>query len=80
MRTKVHIKSTSAIFAWRALQNCAMADFEENVEEIVGRLEKRRVATEYGGDETADETGSPGGPCCSGDEIGDKTAATAGDE
>ena len=35
-----------------------------------GRLEKRRVATESGGDET-------GGP---GDETGDKTAATAGDE
>ena len=47
-----------------------MADFEENVEEIVGRLEKRRVATESGGDETGDETGGPG----------DKTAATAGDE
>ena len=26
----------SAIFVWRALQNFAMADFEENVEEIVG--------------------------------------------
>ena len=39
-----------------------------------GRLEKRRVATESGGDETGDE---PGGP---GDETGDKTAATAGDE
>ena len=35
-----------------------------------GRLEKRRVATETGGDEI-------GGP---GDETGDKTAATAGDE
>ena len=42
-----------------------------------GRLEKRRVATESGGDETGDETGSPGGL---GNEIGDKTAATAGDE
>ena len=51
-----------------------MADFEENVEEMVGRLEKRRVATESGGDKTGDETGSPG------DETGDKTAATAGDE
>ena len=36
-----------------------------------GRLEKRRVATESGGDETGDETGG------SGDETGDKTA---GDE
>ena len=35
-----------------------------------GRLEKQRVATESGGDET-------GGL---GDETGDKTAATAGDE
>ena len=51
-----------------------MADFEENVEEMVGRLGKRRVATESGGDETGDETGSPG------DETGDKTVATAGDE
>ena len=38
-----------------------------------GRLEKRRVAREYGGDETGDETGGPSGP---GDETGDKTAAT----
>ena len=38
-----------------------------------GRLEKRRVATESGGD----ETGGPGGPR---DETGDKAAATAGDE
>ena len=44
-----------------------MAAFEENVEEMVGRLEKRRVATESGGNETGDETG-------------DKTATTAGDE
>ena len=35
-----------------------------------GRLEKRWVATEFGGDET-------GGP---GNETGDKTAVTAGDE
>ena len=39
-----------------------------------GRLEKRWVATESGGDETGDETGGHGG------ETGDKTAATAGDE
>ena len=38
-----------------------------------GRLEKRRVATESGGD----ETDGPGGP---GNETGDKTAMTAGDE
>ena len=36
MRVKVRIQSTSAIFVWRALRNFAMADFEENVEEMVG--------------------------------------------
>ena len=42
-----------------------------------GRLEKRWVATESGGDETRDETCSPGSPE---NETGDKTATTAGDE
>ena len=42
-----------------------MADFEENIEKMAGRLEKRQVATESGGDETGDETGGPG------DETGD---------
>ena len=42
-----------------------MVDFKENVEEMVGRLAKRQVATESGGPR---------------DETGDKTAATAGDE
>ena len=36
MRKKVRIQSTSAIFVWRALQNFAMADFEENFEDMVG--------------------------------------------
>ena len=45
-----------------------MADFEENVEEMVGTT-REAVATE-----TGDETGGPG------DETGDETAATAGDE
>ena len=40
-----------------------------HVEKMVGRLEKRRMATG-----SSDETGSPR------DETGDKTAATAGDE
>ena len=46
------------------------------VEKMVGRLEKRRMATESGGDKTATrpETSSPR------DETGDKTAAMAGDE
>ena len=39
-----------------------------------GRLEKQRVATEFGGDETGNETGGPR------DETGDKTAATDGDD
>ena len=47
-----------------------MADFEENVEEMVGMTREWQVATESGGDVT-------GG---SGDETGDKTAATVGDE
>ena len=42
-----------------------------------GRLEKRRMATESGGDDTGDETGGPGSPW---DETGDNTAPTAGDE
>ena len=54
-----------------------MADFEENVEEMVGTT---RVATD--GDRVrrgrdGDETGGPGGL---GDETGDKTVATAGDK
>ena len=75
----------SAIFIWRALRNFATANFEENVEEMVGTTREaaggdstagtrpRRVATEPGGN----ETGSLGGP---GYETGDKTAATAGDK
>ena len=74
MWTKVRIQSTSAIFVWRALRNFAMADFEENVEEMV---ETTREATD--GDrvlrgQDGDKTGGPG------DETGDKTAVTAGDE
>ena len=33
---ELEFESTSAIFVWRALQNFAMAEFEENVEEMVG--------------------------------------------
>ena len=55
-----------------------MADFEENVEDMVGTT-REAAATESGGDETATrprtrETSSPG------DETGDETTATAGDE
>ena len=59
MRKKVRLQSTSAIFVWRALQNFAMADFEENVEDMVGRLEKRRMATESDGNETATRLAVP---------------------
>ena len=77
---EVRIQSTSAIFVCRALRNFAMADFEENVEEMVGTT--REVA---GGDRVqrrrdVDETSGPGGSGGPGDETSDKTAATAGDE
>ena len=46
-----------------------------------GRLEKRRVATESGGDEIRDETGDEtGGPGGSGDATSDKSVAMADDE
>ena len=55
-----------------------MADFEENVEEMVETTREvadgDRVQRGRNGNETGDETGGPG------DETGDKTAATAGDE
>ena len=61
-----------------------MADFEENVEEMVGTTREAadgdRVRRGRDGDETGDETGGPGDPGDPGDETGDKTAATAGDE
>ena len=78
MRTKFPIESTCAIFVWRALRNFAMVDFEENVEDMVGTTREAadgdRVRRGRDGDETGNETGGLG------DEIGDKTAATAGDE
>ena len=64
MRTKVRIQSTSVIFVWRTLQNFAMVDFEENVEEMVGTTREAadgdRVRRGRDGDETGDETGGPG--------------------
>ena len=66
MRMKVRIQSRSAIFVWRALRNFAMADFEENVEEMVGTTREAadgdRVRRGRDGDDTGDETGGPGGP------------------
>ena len=60
-----------------------MADFEKNIEEMVGTTREAacgdRVRRGRDDAETRDETGGPGS---SGDETGDKTAATAdaGDE
>ena len=70
MRTKVRIQSMSAIFVWRALRNFAMADFEENVEEMVETTREAADSSRV----RRDETGGPG------DETGDKMTATAGDE
>ena len=65
---------TIDVFVWRALRNFALADFEKNVEEMVGTTREAvdgdRVRRERDGDETG----------CPGYETGDKTAATAGDE
>ena len=51
-----------------------MADFEENVEEMVGTTREVVVGDRVRRGRDGDETGSPR------DETGDKTAATAGDE
>ena len=54
-----------------------MADFEENIEEMVGTTREAADGDRVRQGRDGDETGGPGGP---GDETGDKTAATAGDE
>ena len=58
-----------------------MADFEENVEEMVGTTREAtdgdRVRRGRDGDEIGDETGDSGDPE---DKTGDKTAVMAGDE
>ena len=69
----------SAIFVLRAMRNFAMADFEENVEEIVGTTREAaggdRVRWGQDGDKTGDETGGPGN-----ETDRRQAAATAGDE
>ena len=70
-------ESTSAVFVGEHCEILRWQTLRKTLKRWWGRLEKRRVATESGGDETGDETGSPSGP---GDEIGAKTAAMAGDE
>ena len=57
-----------------ALRNFAMADFEENVEEMVGTTREAADRDRVRRGRDGDETGGPG------DETGDKMAATAGDE
>ena len=54
-----------------------MADFEKNVEEMVGTTREAADGDRVQRGRDSDETGSSGGP---GDETGDKTAARAGDE
>ena len=54
-----------------------MADFEENVEEMVGTTREAADGDRVRRGRDGGETGGPGGP---GDETGDKTAVTAGDE
>ena len=79
MRKKVRIQSTSAIFVWRALRNFAMADFDENIEEMVRTTREAADGDRVRRGRDGDETGGPGyetgGP---GYETGDKMAATAG--
>ena len=74
MRKKVHIQSTSAIFVWRALRNFAMANFEENVEEMVGTTREAadgdRVRRGRDGDETGDKTAATGDERDGGDRWG----------
>ena len=54
-----------------------MADFEENVEEMVETTREAADGDRVRRGRDGDETGGPGGL---GDEIRDKKAATAGDE
>ena len=70
----LYLESTSAIFVWRALRNFAMADFEEYVEEMMGTTRQAADGDRVRRGRDGDETGGTG------DETGDKTTATAGDE
>ena len=54
-----------------------MADFEENVEEMVGTTREATDGDRVRRGLDGDETGSSSGP---GDETGEKPEATAGDE
>ena len=71
---------TSAIFVWRALRNFATADFEKNVEDMVGTTREAADGDKVWWGRDGDETGGPGGPGGPGDETGDKMAAMAGEE
>ena len=56
------------------LQTARMANFEENVEEMVGTTREAAGGDRVWRGRDQNETGGPG------DETGDKTAATAGNE
>ena len=57
----VYSNRRPAIFVWRALRNFAMADFEKNVEDMLGTTrEAAAVATESGGDEPRTRPVVPG--------------------
>ena len=70
-------ESTSAIFVWRALRNFAKADFEENVEEMVGTTREAAGGDRVRRGRDRNETGGSGSP---GNETVDKTSTKAGDE
>ena len=55
----LYIRIDVRYLCWRELRNLAMADFEENVEEMVGTT-REAATTESGGVETANETGGDG--------------------
>ena len=60
MRMKVRIQSTSAICVWRSLRNFAMADFEENIEEMVGTTREVADGDRVQRGQDGDETDGPG--------------------
>ena len=72
-RRSVYNRRLPSLFGG-ALRNSAMADFEENVEEMVGTTREAADGDRVRWGRDGDETGGPG------DETGDKTAATAGNE
>ena len=54
---ELEFESTSAICVWRALRNLRWRTLRKTLKRWWGRLDKRPVATESGGDETGDKSG-----------------------